>query len=310
MGTPQAAAVSLQRLIDDGHEIAAVYTQPDRPKGRGQKVTVSAVKELAIEAGLKIVQPVSLKSPDALETFRSFAADVAVVVAYGRILPKEFLTASPHGAVNVHFSLLPKYRGAAPVNWAIVNGEEVTGVTTMRMDEGLDTGDILLQKEVWIGERQNSAELTSRLALAGAELLAETLSRIGSIEPRPQDGSQASYAPLLKRSDGVIDWRRPAEETVRRIRGLQPFPTAFTFYGAKRLTIWSATAEKAASLGTHEPGMVTVDGGRLSVACGAETDLSIEELQFEGKRRMSVKEFLNGVSIRSGEVLGRGLETT
>src|SRR5215218_3313979 len=197
MGTPAAAATSLQRVIEDGHEIAAVYTQPDRPSGRGNKIVFSPVKEVAIAAGLPVLQPLKIKTAEAANEFRGFGADVAVVVAYGRILPESFLTAFPHGAVNVHFSLLPKYRGAAPVNWAIVNGEKESGVTTMKMDVGLDTGPTLLQEATEIREGENAVELMTRLGELGAELLSRTLSGIDELVPKPQDDSLATIAPIM-----------------------------------------------------------------------------------------------------------------
>src|SRR5688572_6893613 len=206
MGTPQAAVPTLEKLLSEGHEILAVYSQPDRPAGRGNKIVYSPVKQFANEHKIPVLQPTKIKTAEAIEEFSSLSADVAVVVAYGRILPQTFLNAFPLGAINVHFSLLPKYRGAAPVNWAIANGETVTGVTTMKMDVGLDTGDILLQKEVAIGKEETAPELMKRLSSEGAELLIGTLDRIGMIESRKQNDSLASYAPILKRDDGLIDW--------------------------------------------------------------------------------------------------------
>ncbi|MEQ1646360.1 MAG: methionyl-tRNA formyltransferase, partial [Pyrinomonadaceae bacterium] len=227
MGTPQAAVPSLARIIADGHEIVAVYSQPDRPSGRGNKITYSPVKQCAIDHGITVQQPVKVRTHEALELFSSHNADVAVVVAFGRILPETFLTAFPRGAINVHFSLLPKYRGAAPVNWAIVNGEKETGVTTMQMDVGLDTGAMLLQRATPIGERENSLELMERLSFVGAELLSETLARLDSLTPIQQDHNAATLAPIMKREDGVIEWNMAASEIVNRVRGFQPFPSSF-----------------------------------------------------------------------------------
>jgi methionyl-tRNA formyltransferase len=305
MGTSRASATSLHRLLADGHKVVAVYTQPDRPAGRGKKVTFSPVKQLALADRLLVFQPTKIRTPDALETFRSHAADIAVVVAYGRILPQGFLTAFRYGAVNVHFSLLPKYRGAAPVNWAIVNGETETGVTTMKMDAGLDTGDILLQRATPIRHGENAVELMERLAALGADLLAETLSDIEQIRPIRQNDAKASFAPLLSKTDGNIDWTMPAVEIERRVRGFQPFPTAYTFYRGRRLTIW-----KAATLdpGPHGPmaGTVTeAHADRLAILCGQNSLLLVDELQPEGKRRMSVRDFLNGAQISVGDRLGQ-----
>src|SRR5437764_1118212 len=221
MGTPQAAVPSLARLIGDGHRLVAVYTQPDRPSGRGNKIVFSPVKEFALQHGIAVHQPTKIKTPEALAELKSHAADLAVVVAYGRILPESFLNAFPKGAINVHFSLLPKYRGAAPVNWAIVNGATETGVTTMRMDEGLDTGDILLPKSTAIGPTETAMDLMERLSFLGAETLAESACGLHSITPKPQDNSAATFAPVLKREDGLIDWSMSAGAIANRIRGFQ-----------------------------------------------------------------------------------------
>ena len=224
MGTPVAAVPSLFRCISDGHEVLAVYTQPDRRSGRGQKLTYSPIKETALEHGLQILQPTKLRIAESMNTFRDLSADIAVVVAYGRILPSDYLNAFRYGAINVHFSLLPKYRGAAPVNWAIVEGEEMTGVTTMKMDEGLDTGDILLQRSTVIGPQETSVDLMTRLAGVGADLLSETLADLPSIKPKKQDETRATYAPILQKEDGAIDWKLTAGQISSRVRGFQPFP--------------------------------------------------------------------------------------
>lgn len=303
MGTPQAAVQSLERVISDGHEVAVVYTQPDRPSGRGNKVTFSQVKETAMRAGLPVLQPTKIKTPEALNEFQAHNADVAVVVAYGRILPETFLNAFPLGAINVHFSLLPKYRGAAPVNWAIVNGESETGVTTMRMDVGLDTGAILLQEKTSIGKEETAIELMQRLSALGAGMLSQTLSDIGSIEPRPQDNALATLAPIMKKEDGLIDWQLPANKIVDRIRGFQPFPTAFTFFRGSRLTLWKGEVVYAGEI--KEPGMVVAaKGDDLVIACGNGTAIRVAELQPEGKRRMVTRDVLNGMKIEVGEKLG------
>lgn len=304
MGTPQAAAASLQRLLIDGHEIVAVYTQPDRPAGRGNKIAFSSVKELAVTGGLPIFQPIKVKTPEALEIFTSHAADVVVVVAYGRILPDVFLKAFPRGAINVHFSLLPKYRGAAPVNWAVVNGESETGVTTMQMDAGLDTGAILLQRKTAIGHDETAAELMTRLSDVGAELISDTLNRLDEIIPIAQEDDLATYAPIMKREDGLVDWRMSAQDIERRIRGFQPFPTTFTYHGGVKLTLWSA----APTIERGETGIrgriIVARGDSLIVVCGDGSQLKIQELQPEGKRRMAVRDFLNGSALKEGDVLG------
>jgi methionyl-tRNA formyltransferase len=303
MGTPQAAVPTLERILADGHEVAAVYTQPDRPSGRGNRVAFSPVKQFALERGIPVHQPLKIRTQESIDQFRSLAADLAVVVAYGRILPETFLNAFPGGAVNVHFSLLPKYRGAAPVNWAIVNGETKTGVTTMLMDVGLDTGDILLQRSTGIGEKETAVELTDRLSILGAGLLAETISALDKIEPRKQDNDLASFAPILQKEDGIIDWNLPAVEIANRVRGFQPFPTAFTYYQGMRLTIWAAEQVEAAAQGVAGQ-VVTAKGNDLIVICGDNSALLINDLQLEGRRRLATRDFLNGISIRGGEILG------
>lgn len=303
MGTPQAAVPTLERILKDGHQVAAVYSQPDRPSGRGNKVTFSSVKQFALDNGLPVFQPLKIKAPETIETFRSHNADAAVVVAYGRILPETFLNAYPKGAINVHFSLLPKYRGAAPVNWAIASGETRTGVTTMRMDAGLDTGGILLKRETGIGSSETAPELMARLAVIGADLLSETLAMYDELVPQPQDDSLATLAPIMKKEDGLINWDLTALEISRRVRGFQPFPTPFTSYSGKKLTIWQG--EPAGVTIAGNPGeMIEAKGSGFIVACGKNTALRVNELQIEGKRRMSVMDFLNGNKVQVGEMLG------
>ena len=304
MGTPAAAVPSLERLIACDHDIVVVYTQPDRPSGRGKKLSMPPVKEYALSKGLTVMQPVKVKTPDALETFRSHGADAAVAVAYGRILPPAFLEMYPKGAINVHFSLLPKYRGAAPVNWAIVNGDAVTGVTTMKMDAGLDTGDILLRSETAIGSDENAVELMDRLSHLGADLLMDTLDVIDSIVPTPQDDPLATYAPLLKKEDGRIDWTMPARQVVDRVRGFQPFPTSFSTFRNQRLTIWKARVSNV-SVASEFPAATICEstGEVLKVVCGEGSVIEITELQPEGKRRMTAADFINGSRPAVGEIL-------
>ncbi|MCA1639368.1 MAG: methionyl-tRNA formyltransferase [Acidobacteria bacterium] len=303
MGTPVAAVPTLERILQDGHEIIAVWTQPDKPAGRGNKLTAPPVKEFALQNDLQVYQPTKIKTSESLELFQTHQANVAVVVAYGRILPETFLQAFPLGAVNVHFSLLPKYRGAAPVNWAIVNGEEKTGVTTMQMDAGLDTGGILLQRETEIGRDETAVELMQRLSLSGADLLSETLAMYNELTPQPQNDSEATFAPLMKKEDGLIDWNLTAEEIENRVRGFQPFPTSFTLLNSKKLTIWKAEVEveneKWIMDDTGE--IMRAKGDDFVVGCGASSALKIVELQLQGKRRMSVRDFLNGTKIEIGE---------
>ncbi len=304
MGTPEAAVPTLQRCLEDGHEVASVWTQPDRPSGRGYNVIESPVKKFALAHDLNVEQPQKIKLEQTRDLFASYEADVAIVVAYGRILPPTFLRATRRGCINVHFSLLPLYRGAAPVNWAIVRGETETGVTTMRMDEGLDTGAMLLQSATEIGEGETATELMSRLAITGAELLSETLARLDELEPREQDEEKATFAPMLRREDGLIAWELDAFQIERRVRGFQPWPNAFTHYHESRLVIWRARASKAETDEFAAGEIISAHVDELSVACGDQTVLHITELQPQGKRRMSARDYLNGTRISAGELLG------
>lgn len=293
MGTPEPAAVSLRRLIDAGHEIVAVYTQPDRPSGRGNKITSPPVKDLAVENWIEVHQPTRLRDESEIQRFRSLKADVAVVVAYGRILPIDYLNAFRYGAINLHFSLLPKYRGAAPVNWAIVNGESETGVTTMKMDVGLDTGPVLLQRSFSIGD-DNSVELMARSAVIGADLLIETLVGLDSIDPIEQDHEAATLAPIMKKADGLVDWGRDATDIVNRIRGFQPFPGSYSFFSSKKVNFWRAVVAESTEPGI-DPGTITrVEREFFSIACGSATAIDVYELQLEGKRRMASSDVFNG----------------
>lgn len=295
----------MERILRDGHEICAVWTQPDRPAGRGNKLTAPPVKEFAAQNNLPIFQPTKIKTAESLELFQSHRADAVIVVAYGRILPETFLQAFPKGAINVHFSLLPKYRGAAPVNWAIARGEEKTGVTTMKMDAGLDTGAILLQRETEIGKDENAVELMRRLSSIGADLLSETLAMFDELTAQPQNDADATFAPLMKKEDGLIDWRKEAREIVNQVRGFQPFPTSFTSFQGKKLTIWKAEVMENGKWIMNNAGeILSAKGDELIVSCGSHSSLIIQELQIEGKRRMTARDFLNGVKIEAGEILG------
>ena len=303
MGTPEAAVPTLRRCLEDGHEVVAVWTQPDRPAGRGSKLTPPPVKEFALERGLALYQPAKVKTDEAQTLFASHEAEAAVVVAYGRILPPAFLRAPRRGCVNVHFSLLPKYRGAAPVNWAIVRGESETGVTTMIMDEGLDTGPILLQQATPIADAETAPHLLQRLSLLGAELLSATLARFEEIVPRPQRNEDATLAPMLRREDGRIDWSGDAFEIERRVRGFQPWPGAYTEYTGRRLVIWRALALKTESTSVEAGEILEARADNLVVACGGGTALRLLEVQFEGRRRMAARDFLNGMQMSAGERL-------
>lgn len=303
MGTPHAAVPALRQCVADGHEVLAVWTQPDKPSGRGHKTGFPPIKEFAVSHGLDVVQPARIKNEEAKQLFASYNADVAVVVAYGRILPEEFLRAPRRGCINVHFSLLPKYRGAAPANWAIIAGETETGVTTMFIEPALDTGPILLQRKTEIGERETAPELMVRLAEIGADLLKETLARLDDLSPRAQVDSEASFAPILKKTDGLIDWTQDAFSIERCVRGLQPWPTAYTSFNSKGLTIWSAQAIGSASVGA--PGeVIEAQRGDLVVCCGNETSLRLLEVQPEARKRIPARDFINGMRLKIGDRLG------
>jgi methionyl-tRNA formyltransferase len=311
MGTPEFAVPSLRKLIEAGHEVIAVFTQPDRPVGRKQVVTPSPVKVFAAERGLAIHQPTKIKTEDARRQYEPLfkEADAGVVAAYGRILPEWMLKAPRHGCVNVHSSLLPKYRGAAPINWAVARGERETGVTIMLMDAGLDTGPILLWRSTAIGDQETAAELTPRLADLGAASLVEALGKLerGAITPEPQNDSEATLAPILKREDGEVDWAMTAAEIFNRMRGFTPFPGCYTFFNGHRLEIVSARVEPSGDGSDNfEPGVVCeVAKEAFVVACGEGSRLRITEVQLEGKRAMPARDFLNGARLQVGAKLGK-----
>ena len=304
MGTPDFAAVSLKRLVEDGHDICGVFTQPDKPRNRN-KVTFSPVKEYALSCGLNVYQPVKMRDGTALELVKTLAPELIVVVAYGRILPPDILAVPPLGCVNVHASLLPKYRGAAPIQWAVIDGEKETGVTTMRMDEGLDTGDMILKCVVPLDEKETGGSLFDKLSGAGADLLIETLRQLenGTAVFTKQDSSQSTYAGMIKKSLGQIDWRMEAARIECLIRGLNPWPSAYTKLGGKTLKIWSAEVTEEASAG-HTPGEVVSADGALYVAAG-DRILALTEVQLEGKKRMDTEAFLRGYEVLPGTVLGQ-----
>lgn len=305
MGTPHAAVPTLRQCLSDGHEVVAVWTQPDRPAGRGNKITFSPVKEFALSQGLSVLQPARIKNDEAKQLFASHDADLAVVVAYGKILPDEFLRAPRRGCINVHFSLLPLYRGAAPANWAIVNGETETGVTTMFIEPTLDTGPILLQSKTPIGKSETAPELMDRLAEIGATLLSETLSQLDEITPRPQRNQDATFAPILRKEDGLIDWSQSAFAIERRIRGLQPWPNAHTTFKSKHLTIWNADlTAQSPHLDRPDGEIFSTFANQLFVACGEGTELRITEVQPEARRRMAASEFINGMRVVEGDRFG------
>jgi len=304
MGTPQAAVPTLRQCLEDGHEVVAVWTQPDKPSGRGNKVAFSPVKEFAVAHGLKVIQPARIKNDEAKQLFASHDVDVAVVVAYGRILPDEFLRAPRRGCINVHFSLLPLYRGAAPTNWAVVNGETETGVTTMFIEPTLDTGPILLQSKTEIGATETAPELMQRLAEIGAALLGETLAGLDNLTPRPQRDQDATFAPVLKKEDGLIDWSLDAASIERRVRGFQPWPNAYTSYQSKGLTIWSAQAISSPNASALPGEVIVAHRDELLVSCGQQTALRLLEVQPEARKRLAARDFINGLRVKVGDRFG------
>lgn len=301
MGTPAFAVASLEALAAAGHTVAAVYTQPDRPKGRGQELAISPVKEAALRMGLPVYQPERVRA--CVAELASFGAKAMVVVGYGQILPQAVIDLAPLGVVNVHASLLPLYRGAAPIQWAIANGETETGVTTMRIDAGLDTGDMLRKAETSIGPDETAVALSERLAVMGAELLIETLEMMerGQIVPEPQDHSSATLAPILKKEDGAIDWSLPAAVIFNRLRGFTPWPGATTTFRGAGLKILAARVLEGAGLA---PASLAFRDRQLVAGCGGGTALELVEVQPEGRKRVSGDSFANGARIVENEVLG------
>ena len=311
MGTPIFSVPTLEALLNSEFSVVGVVTQPDRPRGRGQALSYSPVKELAQSHRLPILQPDKMKQPDFLKTLADWNPDVIVVTAFGRILPKVILELPPHGCLNVHGSLLPRYRGAAPIQWAIINGESETGITTMLMDEGMDTGAILLQEPVPIGSQETAGELSVRLAHIGGRLLIDTLRRwiAQKIKPIVQDSSKATLAPLLKKEDGNIFWDSNAIDIANRIRGLSPWPGAFTFCQQDRLTIWKGfpCLDDAEVLsGQEKPGTIVKVGKENLLVKTGNGLLSVTDIQPANRKRMSVAQFLSGRRLASGVKMTRG----
>ncbi|HET9181836.1 MAG TPA: methionyl-tRNA formyltransferase [Candidatus Angelobacter sp.] len=304
-GTPQFAVPNLERLVAAGHDVQLVVTQPDRPQGRGMEVTAPPVKQSALRLGLPVTQPEKIKNNDEFRArLAAIQPDAIIVVGYGRIIPGWMLHLPPYGNINVHASLLPKYRGAAPIQWAVANGETITGVTTMRIDEGLDTGDILLTRAMEIGAQDTALTLAPRLAQFGADLLGETLEELqqGTVTPVPQDDFQATLAPILKKEDGLVDFSRSATEIHNRLRGFQPWPGAYTRFRGKNLKIVSArVAEAAPGLAGGE---LHVSSDKLLAGCGAGSTLALLQVQPEGKKPMSARDFISGYRPAQGERLG------
>ena len=303
MGTPAFAVPSLSALVTAGHSVELVITQPDRPVGRKQTLTPPPVKVRAAELGLPVFQPRRVKSADSFEKLQGIAPDVIVVVGYGQIIPQRILDLPPHGCINVHASILPKYRGAAPINWAIANGETKTGVTTMKLVFKLDAGDMLLKCETPIGPEETAEQLFERLAPMGAELLIETLAGLeaGNVVAEPQREDKATFAPILKREDGEIDWNLAASRIYDRLRGFTPWPGVYTYFRDRRLQIHGAQALDEAGLG---PGRVSTQDSRLRVGCGESSSLAVDEVQPEGKKRIAASDFVRGYRPEEGELLG------
>ena len=305
-GTPEFAVPTLKRLVQAGHRVKLVVTQPDRPSGRGQELAVPPVKQLARSRGLPVVQPDKIKNnPEFRAQLEGLKPEAIIVVGYGRIIPKWMIDLPRHGNINLHGSLLPRYRGAAPIQWAIARGETVTGVTTMRIDEGLDTGDILLMREMPIDPEDTAVTLSPRLAELGSELMLETLRGLeaGTIEPRKQDHTEATLAPILEKDEGRIDFNREAREILNRLRGFQPWPGGFTTFRGKNLTLHRVQLA-AYGMGPLVPGEMKAAGKDLFLGCGEGTALQVIELQPEGKRRMSAPDFIHGYRPKPGETVG------
>lgn len=302
-GTPRFAVPSLEKLVESGHRVHLVVTQPDRPKGRGLALIASPVKQSALKLDLPITQPDRIKSNEEFRVqLAAIKPDAIIVVGYGRIIPQWMLELPRLGNINLHASLLPKYRGAAPIQWAIASGETITGNTTMRIDAGLDTGDILLQQELAIAPEDTSETLAPRLADAGASLMLETLSALqtGTIQPRKQDDAQATLAPILKKEDGKIDFSRSAREIYNRLRGFQPWPGIYTKFRGKNLQILNARPATE----PVPPGELNAGVDRLLIGCANKTSLEVLELQLEGKKRTPAKDFIHGYHPHQGEKLG------
>jgi methionyl-tRNA formyltransferase len=313
-GTPRFAVPTLEKLVEAGHSVPLVVTQPDRPRGRGMEVAVSPVKDTATRLGTTVVQPAAIKNNAELRNqLAAIAPDAIIVVGYGRIIPQWMIDLPRLGNLNLHASLLPKYRGAAPIQWAVANGESITGATTMRIDAGLDTGDILMQREIPIGLEDTAETMGPKLASIGADLMVETLRGLetGQVRPTPQDHAQATLAPILNKEDGRMDFTRSATDLFNRLRGFQPWPGAFTIFKGKTLQLHRAQPWQHAVKLT--PGEMAVEGTRLLVGCGTgsskekgtDTALELIEIQLEGKRRITAQEFINGYRPKPGDHLGQ-----
>ena len=304
MGTPDFAVGALEALVEAGHEVVAVVTQPDKPKGRGKEMQQTPVKVCALKHNIEVFQPVKIKHKEAVEVLKGYGAELFVVAAFGQILSKEILDMPKYGCVNIHASLLPKYRGAAPIQWAILDGEKETGVTIMQMNEGLDTGDMLTKVIVPIEDTDTGESLFDKLAEAGAKLLIETIPQIesGEVTPQPQDDSLSTYAKMIKKEMGLIDWKKEAVVLERLVRGMNSWPSAYTHFNGKTLKVWESEVE----MGNHNaaPGtVVEVTKNSIKVQTGQDL-LVLKQIQLEGKKRMDVAAFLLGYKVETGDVLG------
>ena len=302
MGTPEFAVPCLERLISDGHNVKGVFTQPDKPKGRGHKMQFPPVKECAVEAGIPVYQPLKMKDGEAISILENLKPELIIVVAYGKILPKEILDYPKYGCINMHASILPRYRGAAPIQWSVLNGEKISGVTAMQMDVGLDTGDMLLTKTVEIGENETAGELHDKLSVLGADVMSETIDLLlkGELKPEKQNDSDSNYAPMLSKDLCPIDWNESAQKVHNKVRGLSPWPVATAKLGEKTIKIHKTAVSGKCNA---TPGEVVVSDKKLVVACGESTSVEIIVLQTEGKKAMNASDFLRGNPIEKGIIL-------
>lgn len=305
MGTPDFSVGTLEALVEAGHEVVLAVTQPDKPKGRGKEMQFTPVKECALRHGIPVFQPKKVRDPECVEELKKYQADVCVVIAFGQILPKEILEMTPYGCINVHASLLPSYRGAAPIQWAVIRGEKISGVTTMQMDEGLDTGDMLEKTEIILDEKETGGSLHDKLAEAGAKLCVHTLEKLvqGDLTPQKQGESPTEYARMLDKKLGDINWEQSAVEIERLIRGLNPWPSAYTDWNGKTMKIWEADAVPGENT-EKAPGTITdVTKDDFAVQTG-DGQLRVRALQIPGKKRMEADAFLRGYQVKVGEHLG------
>ena len=305
MGTPDFSVGTLEALIEAGHEVVLAVTQPDKPKGRGGKMQYTPVKEAAVAHGIPVFQPVKIREPEAVEELRKYNADIMVVIAFGQILPKEILDMTPYGCINVHASLLPSYRGAAPIQWAVINGDKVSGVTTMQMNEGLDTGDMIMKTEVPLSEDETGGSLFDKLSEVGASLLVETIPSIvdgTAVYTKQPEESPTPYAAMISKKMGLMDFSKSAEELERLVRGLNPWPSAYTFLNGKTLKVWKCAVENTKGEETVPGTIIGVDKSGIHVACGKDA-LILKEVQLEGKKRMETDAFLRGYQVTEGTML-------